>query len=188
MCRRCQGELSTSGTGTCLMQFYSNVFPASTFFNFLSFLLRETNLKFKMALEVTHRYLQEESAMADFNGSCSYILTAVQRGLRQFTGQVNKPCVGTGALPAVLVVLELGASWLSSRGSVSKLHEGVVLLSNIQPLKRSPLPWLSCGTLSRERGALQQRCPAALLRTKSPLAVGVRPGTSLLLSFSHLPL
>ncbi|XP_076218212.1 phospholipid-transporting ATPase IC-like isoform X1 [Aptenodytes patagonicus] len=28
----------------------------------------ETNLKFKMALEVTHRYLQEESAMADFNG------------------------------------------------------------------------------------------------------------------------
>uniref|UniRef100_A0A663NC57 Phospholipid-transporting ATPase n=1 Tax=Athene cunicularia TaxID=194338 RepID=A0A663NC57_ATHCN len=28
----------------------------------------ETNLKFKMALEVTHRYLQEESAMAEFNG------------------------------------------------------------------------------------------------------------------------
>ncbi|NXT54933.1 AT8B1 ATPase, partial [Pluvianellus socialis] len=28
----------------------------------------ETNLKFKMALEVTHRYLQEESAMADFDG------------------------------------------------------------------------------------------------------------------------
>ncbi|KAK2514572.1 Atp8b1 [Columba livia] len=28
----------------------------------------ETNLKFKMALEVTHRYLQGESAMADFNG------------------------------------------------------------------------------------------------------------------------
>ncbi|NXT96325.1 AT8B1 ATPase, partial [Anhinga rufa] len=28
----------------------------------------ETNLKFKMALEVTHRYLQEERAMADFNG------------------------------------------------------------------------------------------------------------------------
>ncbi|XP_068785081.1 phospholipid-transporting ATPase IC-like isoform X3 [Struthio camelus] len=28
----------------------------------------ETNLKFKMALEVTDRYLQEESAMADFNG------------------------------------------------------------------------------------------------------------------------
>ncbi|XP_010723420.1 phospholipid-transporting ATPase IC-like isoform X1 [Meleagris gallopavo] len=28
----------------------------------------ETNLKFKMALEVTDRYLQEENAMADFNG------------------------------------------------------------------------------------------------------------------------
>uniref|UniRef100_U3I446 Phospholipid-transporting ATPase n=1 Tax=Anas platyrhynchos platyrhynchos TaxID=8840 RepID=U3I446_ANAPP len=28
----------------------------------------ETNLKFKMALEVTDKYLQEESAMADFNG------------------------------------------------------------------------------------------------------------------------
>ncbi|XP_013801370.1 phospholipid-transporting ATPase IC [Apteryx mantelli] len=28
----------------------------------------ETNLKFKMALEVTDRYLQEESAMADFSG------------------------------------------------------------------------------------------------------------------------
>uniref|UniRef100_A0A8C3U6C1 Phospholipid-transporting ATPase n=1 Tax=Catharus ustulatus TaxID=91951 RepID=A0A8C3U6C1_CATUS len=28
----------------------------------------ETNLKFKMALEVTHRYLQEESALADFDG------------------------------------------------------------------------------------------------------------------------
>ncbi|XP_009980579.1 PREDICTED: phospholipid-transporting ATPase IC-like, partial [Tauraco erythrolophus] len=28
----------------------------------------ETNLKFKMALEVTHRFLQEEGAMADFNG------------------------------------------------------------------------------------------------------------------------
>ncbi|XP_053909336.1 phospholipid-transporting ATPase IC isoform X2 [Cuculus canorus] len=28
----------------------------------------ETNLKFKMALEVTHRYLQEESAVAAFNG------------------------------------------------------------------------------------------------------------------------
>ncbi|NXL37155.1 AT8B1 ATPase, partial [Glaucidium brasilianum] len=28
----------------------------------------ETNLKFKMALEVTHRYLQEERAMAEFNG------------------------------------------------------------------------------------------------------------------------
>lgn len=35
---------------------------------FLSFLLSETNLKFKMALEVTHRYLQGESAMANFNG------------------------------------------------------------------------------------------------------------------------
>uniref|UniRef100_A0A672UKZ7 Phospholipid-transporting ATPase n=1 Tax=Strigops habroptila TaxID=2489341 RepID=A0A672UKZ7_STRHB len=34
----------------------------------LSFLLRETNLKFKMALEVTHRYLQEEGAMANFDG------------------------------------------------------------------------------------------------------------------------
>uniref|UniRef100_A0A803WC24 Phospholipid-transporting ATPase n=1 Tax=Ficedula albicollis TaxID=59894 RepID=A0A803WC24_FICAL len=28
----------------------------------------ETNLKFKMALEVTHRHLQEESALADFDG------------------------------------------------------------------------------------------------------------------------
>ncbi|XP_042687159.1 phospholipid-transporting ATPase IC isoform X4 [Centrocercus urophasianus] len=28
----------------------------------------ETNLKFKMALEITDRYLQEENAMADFNG------------------------------------------------------------------------------------------------------------------------
>ncbi|XP_065516781.1 phospholipid-transporting ATPase IC-like [Lathamus discolor] len=28
----------------------------------------ETNLKFKMALEVTHRYLQEEGAMANFDG------------------------------------------------------------------------------------------------------------------------
>ncbi|XP_054254456.1 phospholipid-transporting ATPase IC [Indicator indicator] len=28
----------------------------------------ETNLKFKMALEVTHRHLQEEGAMADFDG------------------------------------------------------------------------------------------------------------------------
>lgn len=45
---------------------------------FLSFLLSETNLKFKMALEVTHRYLQEESAMADFNGLYSYILTTIE--------------------------------------------------------------------------------------------------------------
>jgi len=47
---------------------------------FLSFIFSETNLKFKMALEVTDRYLQEEKAMADFNGLYSYIfsITAIQ--------------------------------------------------------------------------------------------------------------
>lgn len=44
----------------------------------------ETNLKFKMALEVTHRCLQGESAMADFNGSCSCVHTAVPKLLQQF--------------------------------------------------------------------------------------------------------
>lgn len=40
----------------------------------------ETNLKFKMALEVTHRYLQGESAMADFNGSYSCVRTLFLSG------------------------------------------------------------------------------------------------------------
>lgn len=33
-----------------------------------------------MALEITDRYLQEENAMADFNGlySCIFIITAIQ--------------------------------------------------------------------------------------------------------------
>lgn len=61
---------------------------------FLSFFLSETNLKFKMALEVTHRYLQEESAMADFNGLYSYILTTIQMLLKHFTVQINKMWLG----------------------------------------------------------------------------------------------
>lgn len=45
---------------------------------FLCFLLSETNLKFKMALEVTHRHLQEERALADFDGWYSSTPNAVR--------------------------------------------------------------------------------------------------------------
>lgn len=48
---------------------------------FLSFLLSETNLKFKMALEVTHRHLQEESALADFDGWYSSTNIAIRTKL-----------------------------------------------------------------------------------------------------------
>lgn len=86
-----------------------NVFNKMTF---LSFLFSETNLKFKMALEVTDKYLQEESAMADFNGlySCIFIVTAMQTLLKQFTVQVNKTRVRIETLLMVLVTLELVAS------------------------------------------------------------------------------
>lgn len=33
----------------------------------------ETNLKFKMALEITHQYLQEENSLATFDGLCKYV-------------------------------------------------------------------------------------------------------------------
>uniref|UniRef100_A0A8D2MEE9 Phospholipid-transporting ATPase n=1 Tax=Zonotrichia albicollis TaxID=44394 RepID=A0A8D2MEE9_ZONAL len=43
--------------------------PVSPFCSCFRYIcLIETNLKFKMALEVTHRHLQEESALADFDG------------------------------------------------------------------------------------------------------------------------
>lgn len=84
-----------------------------------------------MALEVTHRYLQEESAMADFNGLYRHIPTTIQMLTAQFTVQVNKTWVGMEALPTVPVMLEFVASWLLSRGDVSKLHEEIVLLSKI---------------------------------------------------------
>lgn len=65
-----------------------------------------------MALEVTDKYLQEESAMADFNGLYSriFIVTAIQTLLKQFTVQVNKTRVRIETLLMVLVTLELVAS------------------------------------------------------------------------------
>lgn len=39
----------------------------------VSFPFRETNLKFKMALEITHQCLQEESSLATFDGLCKYV-------------------------------------------------------------------------------------------------------------------
>lgn len=78
--------------------------------------------------------------MADFNGSYSYILMTIQTLLKQLTVQVNKMWVGMEALPMVLVILELAASWLLSRGSVSKLHKEIVLLSKIVCLKIRPFP------------------------------------------------
>jgi len=108
---------------------------------FLCFLLSETNLKFKMSLEVTHRYLQEESAMADFNGLYSYILTTLQMLLRQFTVQVKKTWVGMEVLPVVLVILELVAFWLLSQGRVSKLRKGnSAAEQNMVCLETRPVP------------------------------------------------
>lgn len=54
------------------------IFPfklQSLFILFFSLsLFRETNLKFKMALEITHQYLQKENSLATFDGLCKHIL------------------------------------------------------------------------------------------------------------------
>lgn len=41
-------------------------------FFFSSFPHRETNLKFKMGLKVTHERLQEENQLANFDGNSKY--------------------------------------------------------------------------------------------------------------------
>lgn len=43
-------------------------------FFFLPSPFRETNLKFKMALEITHQYLQRENSLTTFDGLCKHVL------------------------------------------------------------------------------------------------------------------
>lgn len=47
-------------------------------FFFFSSPFRETNLKFKMALEATHQYLQNENSLATFDGLCKHVLFSFQ--------------------------------------------------------------------------------------------------------------
>lgn len=79
------------------------VLPGSTRLKptFLGFLLRETNLKFKMALEVTHRHLQEEGAMAAFDGGCPSLLGAL---LGQLTGEQSLAGAGSAAAGGFLAL------------------------------------------------------------------------------------